>query len=155
MRVKLSATAWTDVALDTMVESYLSTLLWSTTDDNGLPLDDRYDVGDLYPDTVTSAETDVRDFYEAHQADLCKWLLPNDAGHLLWLNRNGHGSGYWELVAGGAANTAEWRDRYGATEEQAADQVEFNAAMERLSAASKDLGGVDVYVGDDGKVHAP
>jgi hypothetical protein len=146
--------AWSGTEQDAMVQAYLATALWSTTDDHGTPLDDRFEVDAFADDAVASAKADVADFYTANEADLVRWTVPGDAGHEFWLNRNGHGAGFWDKVYPGAENTAEYRERYHLTEAKASAMVEFNAAMERLSEASKVYGGVDLYVGDDGTVHA-
>lgn len=145
---------WTQAELTVMRDSYLSAALWSSTDDDGESLDELFGVGDFNDGDVTSAQADLEDFYEANQAALVAWTTPRDAGLLFWLNRNGHGAGFWDRTYTGAVNTAEYRDRYGLSEDQAAARVEFNAAMDRLSDAAKAYGGVDVYVGDDGRVHA-
>lgn len=52
------------------------------------------------------------------------------AGHLFWLNRNGHGTGFWDR------------------------QREFGADVcERLDESSKLAGERDIYVGDNGQLH--
>lgn len=78
-------------------------------------------------------------------------------GHNFWLNRNGHGSGFW--------------DRYSQTtcEEQAIAVVSRDFSKrdalnqtcscryhvcQRLSEACKPYGSVDLYIGDDGLIYS-
>jgi len=144
--------SWTGAERDEMFRAYLTTALWSSTDD-GESLDATHEVDDIAPDAVATLREDVDDFYRANRALLCAWTTPQEAGHLFWLNRNGHGVGFWDRTLPGAADTAEYRKRYGITRAVARSRVRFNAAMTRLSDASKVYGAVDLYVGDDGAVH--
>ncbi|MFX7784369.1 hypothetical protein ABTJ92_19280, partial [Acinetobacter baumannii] len=65
-----------------------------------------------------------------------KWSLPKGAdctviqyaGHDFWLNRNGHGSGFWD---------GDWPGEMG----------------DRLDEASKKYGTVDLIVGEDGLIY--
>ena len=60
---------------------------------------------DLPPETVEAMRVDVERFARAHASAIESW--PTDsargfgdcwsaAGHDLWLNRNGHGCGFWD-----------------------------------------------------------
>lgn len=51
------------------------------------------------------------------------------AGHDFWLTRSGHGAGFWD---------GDWPE----------------PAASTLDKASKEFGNVDLYVGDDGQIHA-
>jgi hypothetical protein len=110
---------------DEFVESYLECSLWSSTDDDGRPLDDNYGVDDIDRETRKTAETECADFWRRHG-----WAMARDvsrAGHDFWLTRNGHGAGFWD---------GQW-----------------NADGDRLTSAAKVYGSVDLYVGDDGRIH--
>ena len=110
---------------DEFVESYLACALWSSTDDNGKPLDDSFDVDDIGRETRSAAETDCVDFWTRNG-----WIMARDvvrAGADFWLTRNGHGAGFWD---------GDW-----------------SADGDRLTAAAEVYGGIDLYIGDDGRIH--
>lgn len=109
----------------TFFDAYLTTALWSTTDDDGNPLDDSFDVSDISDDTKTRLAEDVLDFLTANADDLAQ-LDPGAAGHDFWLSRNGHGTGFWDRGLGDLGD--------------------------RLHAAAKVYGSVDLLVTSDGKV---
>lgn len=115
---------------DEVLSAYIKAALWSSTDDDGEPLDDKYDRGDIAPSTLASMKRDVEKFVSvlkrANDLDLDGWDSAQ-IGHDLWLSRNGHGAGFFD------------RDL------PSADRLQkFASAMRE----------VDLYVGDDGKVYA-
>lgn len=134
--------------IDDFTRHYLIAALWSSNDESddagGDPMDANYSLEDIDPDTVASAYTDCLDFQDANKADLhlaYQFYTENGnaahpdagspeacAGHDFWLTRNGHGVGFW-------------------------DRGMDKALGERLSAASRDCGEINLYVGDDGKLH--
>jgi len=111
------------------VYGYLEAAVWSSTDEDGEPLDDRFDFKeDLSLETVKGAIKDCTAFQKSEQDDLDASGLPEaEQGHLFWLNRNGHGVGFWDRPGGKLGD--------------------------RLSKATKVYGSVDLYVGDDGLVY--
>jgi len=118
--------------LDTFTRSYIETALWSSTDNTdesgGEPLDANYDAEDIAPETLAQMAEDCRDFQESNREDLETCGLPDSrAGHNFWLNRNGHGAGFWD---------------------EGNDPV-----FRRLSDACKPYGSFDLYVGDDGQIY--
>ena len=112
---------------------YLTAALWSSTDDEGYPLDDRCDTDDISPELLAESVADCRGFLE-----LAGEILSQEperlngcsraeyAGHDFWLTRNHHGAGFWD---------GNW--------------TEGN----RLTEISHTFGSVDLYVGDDGRVY--
>lgn len=76
-------------------------------------------------DAITQAIEECGAFYLAHRDDIEDYGV-TDAGHDLWMTRNGHGVGFWEEDHGTPESCA------------------------RLDAAAKALGEVNAYVGDDG-----
>lgn len=94
------------------------TLLWSSTDDHGEPLDSRYGVTDFEPEALARLEADLDAFCEAADAalnaaiavgTLPEWFDPAehslaDLGpphdealeHDYILTRNHHGAGFWD-----------------------------------------------------------
>lgn len=120
---KTMNTQWTD--LDQFTRGYIECALWASTDNankqGGEPLDANYSWGDLDETTLASMISDCEAFQRDNRADLdeCGLSLERQ-GHDFWLNRNGHGSGFWD-----EGNEPCFR---------------------RLSDASKVYGNVDLYV---------
>lgn len=113
---------------DTILRHYIVCALWSSTDEDGEPLDGAYDASDIAPDTLATMKSDVEDFVSANQADLVEsGQSEEQIGHDFWLTRNGHGAGFWDRGLG--------------------------AVGDRLTKACKVYNGVDLYVGDDGKIY--
>lgn len=115
---------------DEFTEAYIVAALWSTTGDDGRPLDDDYGPEDIAPETRREMESDCADFWRANGFILARDV--HRAGHDFWLTRNGHGAGFWD---------GDW-------------QTETADYGPRLTAAAKVYRGVDLYVGDDGRIHA-
>lgn len=114
--------------IDTILLHYQIAALWSSSHDNGEPLDDQYDVSDIAPDTAQQMREDVTDFVNANAALLKEsGQSEEQIGHDFWLTRNGHGAGFWDRGLGEVGD--------------------------KLSDACKPYGGVYLYVGDDGKIH--
>lgn len=130
--------------LNPTAEALLATLLWSSTDDYGEPLDRDFsptdfnesDVQKLYgefqkfvavvekeiSDKIGDSWDCIDDFYDLQQP------VENQTEHDYILTRNGHGSGFYD---------GDW-----------AREVAFI-----LSEAAKTQGEVFPYVGDDGKIY--
>lgn len=125
------------------IAGYFGAALWSSTDDNGEPLDSRFDMSDLAPATRRRMEADCHEFYAANHRRIHCEDAPMSrefegsiaareaamAGHDFWLNRNGHGAGFWD-----------------------GDWPEPDAAA--LTKAAESFGNVDLYIGDDGRIYA-
>ncbi len=128
----------TDVySLDDFTRQYLETALWSSTDEStpagGEPLDANYDITDIAQETLDKMIKDCEDFQQAEAADLAlAYQHPGydegSAGHDFWLDRNGHGVGFWDRGLG--------------------------AIGDRLSKAADAYGTTYLYVGDDDMVHS-
>lgn len=119
--------------LDRFTQGYIDCALWSTLDQSdentgGEPMDRNYSFDDIAPETLARMIEDCRGFQDDNRQDLddCE-LSVERQGHDFWLNRNGHGAGFWD----------EGRD----------------PVFRRLSQASKVWGTFDLYVGDDGMIH--
>lgn len=124
--------------IDQFTRAYMVAALWSSSDENGEPLDNDRDETDIAPETAAEMRADCEAFIAANAADLeCyarerpgneQWTASDLAGHDFWLTRCGHGVGFWDRGLGELG--------------------------ERLSDAARAYGSVDLYVGDDGKVYA-
>lgn len=110
--------------MNKFVLSYLETALWSSTDDNGEPLDARFTIQDIDGKSIGKAEKDC----ELFQLKAGNMIDGEDnAGHDFWLTRNRHGAGFWD-----------------------GDYPEHGDA---LTAISHEFGECDLYVGDDGTLY--
>ena len=127
---------WLDAAwLDAMVRGYVECALWSSYDsydDGGKPLDAEHGPDDLDPAALAQFRTDCEAFATTCAADLIdddgRPMDAGQAGHDFWLTRNGHGTGFWDRGLGERG--------------------------ERLSAMARPYREVDLYLGDDGRIHA-
>lgn len=110
--------------------------MWSSTDDNGDPLEDNYDWADLSDVALSQIIKDCADFQDKARDLICDENLlrkPDDDtygtfGHDFWLTRNGHGAGFWD-----------------------GDYAE--PAAEQLTKLSESYGECSLYVGDDGRLY--
>ena len=129
--------------LTPFTRQYIATALWSSNDESdvsgGLPMDQHYGPDDVSDETLAAMVRDCEKFVRENAADvdLAADAYPqrNDdtgpygtAGHDFWLTRCGHGAGYWD---------GDLPDDLG----------------DRLTAASKRFGNVDLYIGDDGHIY--
>lgn len=118
--------------LDSFTRSYIEAALWSTTDNadesGGEPLDANHDWRDIHPDTLSKMAEDCLQFQDDNRADLDETgRTESRLGFCFWLNRNRHGSGFWDEGS--------------------------ESVFQKLSDASKAWGTFDLYLGDDGMIH--
>lgn len=117
--------------LNEMILGYIAAALWSSTDNEGHPLDDID--GDLADETYQAMLNDCREFQtEARTlfqalADAYPRYTAEQMGHDYWLTRVGHGAGFWDRDLG--------------------------VVGAQLTRISQSRGSVDLYVGDDGDVY--
>src|SRR5580698_4188136 len=82
--------------LDAFTTAYLECALWSSTDDDGSPLDDEYDLCDIATASLKEMVHDC-EVFQAHNADLLSQAGDDEQnGHDFWLTRNHHGAGFWD-----------------------------------------------------------
>ena len=112
--------------------SYLQTILWSETDEDEDPLDDHYDVDDFDSDGARHQRKECESFIAENRVAI-DFLL--ESGHKIdhilhdfWLNRCGHGVGFWS-----------------------GDYPEPQASQ--LDASARKYDQKWVYVGDDGVIY--
>lgn len=121
---------------DRFTTAYIECALWSSTDDNGEPMDGLYTVDDIDPDTLARMVEDCADFQAEDQvreilgSEECE-ADDEQAGHDFWMTRNGHGAGFW--------------DRGGLYGSEKAGRI--------LTDCAKAWGSFDLYIGDDGNIH--
>lgn len=87
------------------------------------------DAGDLAPETLQAMRGDCAEFISQAGADLREYTQRTGCtgGYDFWLTRNGHGVGFWD------------RD--------------LDALGDRLTAIAEQMGGRDLYAGDDGLIY--
>ncbi len=113
----------------TVLKHYLICALWSSSGEDGEPLDGTFGPEDLAPCALAQAEQDVAAFLadcEELNLDLSQ-LGEEQVGHDFWLTRNGHGAGFWDRGLGQLGKA--------------------------LSEAAKSYGSCDIYEGDDGLLY--
>lgn len=112
---------------DSFTRAYMEAALWSSTDDDGTPLDRDYSTADLSDETQAKMYADCAKFQEL-AGDLLDEVSLSQAGHDFWLTRNGHGAGFWD---------GDYPKEIG----------------EKLTKLSKRFGEYDLYVGDNGTIY--
>ena len=83
--------------LQTMFDAYIETALWSSTDEDGRPLDDG--PCDISVKFHNEAVDTCRDFLALCEERGLSEALGDDSwrvGHDLWLTQNRHGAGFWD-----------------------------------------------------------
>lgn len=115
--------------LPNFTKAYIQCALWSSTAGQGQSLNRRFSPEDLAPETAGRMIDDCASFQADNQDDLRLSRLSDErAGHDFWLNRNGHGSGFWDE---GPA-----------------------PVFRRLSDAAKVWGSFDLYVENNGLIYS-
>jgi hypothetical protein len=109
------------------LRQYVETALWSSNDDDGYPLDDRFGVEDVAPEVIAAMREDL-DAFIASLPLAAAFLDDEQVAHDFWLTRNRHGAGFWDRGLG--------------------------ALGEYLALLAHPYGEVYLYVGDDGLIYA-
>jgi hypothetical protein len=138
-------------------QAYVVAALWSSTDDSGEPLNSKYSASDIATECMERIELDCKEFQKKNGQLLAQSGLDDTrAGHCFWLNRVGHGSGFWDEYSVGVCD--EYMARKGETDFLSPNAIKNcdcpYHTCQRLSDACKEFGSFDLYVGDDGKIYA-
>lgn len=112
--------------INEVTKHYLIAALWSSTGDDGEPLDAVHSVDDIAPEARAKAQKDCADFVEACGAALAT-ATAEQVGHDFWLTRNRHGAGFWDRGLGSLG--------------------------EYLTTMAQAAGDCDAYAGDDGLIY--
>jgi hypothetical protein len=117
------------IDIDTTFRAMVVCALWTSTDESGEPLDERFDAMDVDASTLRVLREELEDFIASNTALLgASGLDSGQIGHDFWLTRNRHGAGFWDRGRGEVG--------------------------EALTTACRPYGEVTLYVGDDGRVYA-
>lgn len=123
--------------LKDFTKAYITTLLWSSTDDDGEYLDTRYSMEDLDSSAIAEIVDECREFFEDNNFYWTSCESPSDeynihelAGHDFALTRNGHGNGFW-----------------------CRSEVYGKEHADYLTDESHSFGECNLYVGDDAKLY--
>jgi len=122
--------------LQNVVIAYMQCALWSSTGDDGEPLDGLYETWEISDEAQASMIEDCEsllDSVEYAEIDWRSGWTAEQFGHDFWLTRNGHGAGFWDRY-------------YGDTDPR-------TLIGDQLTRLSKPYGESDLYVGDDGKLY--
>ena len=110
------------------IDQYIETMLWASTDEEGINLDKNYDSSDLAEETLKKIEKECKEFI-----DKAEELIDNEengdyslAGHDFFLTRNHHGAGFLD---------GDWEKG------------------KELAQISHSFGESQPYVGDDGQIY--
>ena len=113
------------------LRGYAEAALGNSTDDTGEPLDKDYSITNLSTESLLSAWAECTRFIRENETDLTH--LDDDlAGHNLWLSRNFHDAGFFDTRV---------------------NDESAGFAMQQLTHASHAYGEIDLYLGDDRKLH--
>ena len=85
--------------MNAFTTAYLECALWSSTDDEGNPLDDNFGIEDISEGSIQEATADC-DAFQADNALLLEGMSDEQAGHDFWLTRNRHVAGFWDRGLG-------------------------------------------------------
>ena len=114
-----------DTFWEDFIRGYVECALWSSTDERGEPLEDRYDETSIAASSANKMRADCEKFIVENSALLERVRgKANEAGHDFWLTRNGHGAGFWD---------GDWPEDIG----------------EKLTKSAKKFGESDLYEGSD------
>lgn len=125
--------------LDPLTRSYLNTALWSSTHDDGRPLDHTHNIYDISQRTVNHANL-MADVFRRGLPDHLGHVVdldPDAAGRDLWLTQNGHGAGFWD---GGWDHLND-------------ESMPDEGVGRDLTEHAQKLPETSLYLGDDGEIH--
>jgi hypothetical protein len=115
-----------------MTRSYLQTALYTSSDEDGRPLDRDYSESNFSADAMTKADQDVTKFaFDNGHLYVRIGMSSADAARLFWYARTGSGITFMDNFTTGT--------------------VEYQIAQ-RLQANAEKYGVADVYAGDDGEL---
>jgi hypothetical protein len=122
--------------MNELLQQYVASALWTSTDEFEEPLDKNYSIKDLAEETLQTMSNDLDRFIALVDKQVPKWRLywePEQLAHDFWLTRNGHGAGFWDRAP---SHEPEWQ-----------------LIGEQLTKWAHAEGTADLYVGDDKQIY--
>ena len=127
-----------ETKVNPFVASYIETALWSSSDDDGEPLDSAKNCElELADETTARMATDCESFEDQSDAIVNVYCETHSSyapknretmAHDFWLTRNGHGCGFWD---------GDYPESLG----------------RKLTDLTHSFSECDLYIGDDGKLY--
>jgi len=113
--------------IDEMTNHYIITALWTSVDDNCNPMNDKFSIDDLAPETLLEMKEECFEFVQYNLALILESKQGEaQTGHDFWLTRNHHGVGFWDRGLGEIGD--------------------------KLTAAADLMGERNLFICDDGKI---
>jgi hypothetical protein len=129
------------IDLEEVFKHYLIAAVWSSTLEDGNPMDNTHSFNDFNPVVLENLKEEVVKFCNQHAELLTQfaaalpqkreWTESAQIGHDLWLTQNGHGAGFWDRGCGEAGEN-----------------------LSRLVGHGTEFSPTNLYIGDDGKIYA-
>ena len=135
-------------AYKSLIDAYIETLLWSSTDDDGTPIDRKYGIRHINTDDRDKIESDIKKFESLVDASVIGTfenindLTGNDYSRIMHdfvLTCNGHGAGFWD-------------GDYDVNILDDSNNILCNIG-DKLTELCKQFNTVDMYIGDDGNLY--
>jgi hypothetical protein len=79
-----------------LTQSYLTTALWSSNDENDEPFDNKYSPDDFAAEDIQAIEKELDEFLMLAERFLKTPKERDTVEHDFWLTRNHHGAGFWD-----------------------------------------------------------
>lgn len=118
--------------IDAFTRGCIECALWAINDEStapgGEPMDKNYNWAHIADESLAKIIADCANFQNSQKGLLALAGNESQNGHDFFLTRNHHGSGFWDR--GYEGDTGE-----------------------KLTNAAHDAGGMDLYIGDDGKIY--
>ena len=97
-------------------KAYVECALWSSLDNDDLPLDDRFCLEDIDGESQEEIVYDIYGFLCVLQEQNIPWRdewTLEEFGHDFWLTRNGHGTGFWDRGRSLGGVLTKWAKVFG------------------------------------------
>lgn len=82
-------------SMDAFTRAYIEAALFSSSDDDGRPLERNYSAKDILGATLAEMKRDCAAFQRENRHDLAEGTA-TQGGHDFWLTRNREGAGFWD-----------------------------------------------------------
>lgn len=92
---KVANPAKKSTSLDAFTRAYIEAALFSSSDDDGRPLERNYSAKDILGATLAEMKRDCAAFQRENRHDLAEGTA-TQGGHDFWLTRNREGAGFWD-----------------------------------------------------------